>query len=149
MSSSAITDFVRGLENARGQGPFAITVVPWIDSPPLEERPARQLRIPPFLSKKRPNPERDLGFRLSWRRLRIAGTCRCVMTIEDIQPSGIFDRAGFHNKDIVLHEFQKDFLRLVKMVYRGEEVVLSVLPWIDPPRLQDRPTRTLTVRVPS
>ena len=52
------------------------------------------------------------------------------------------------DKDVVLHESCGDFFRLLKKAYRGEAVGVWVVPWIDPPRLEDRPARRLAVHVP-
>jgi hypothetical protein len=148
VDGGGVTDFFARLENARGGEPITITVVPWKDAPPVRDRPAREIVIPPVHAAKGSDLEQDFGFKAQWRCIETWDGHDVVMTLEDIQPSGVFHQAGFHNQDIVLLDRREELYRLLKKARRGEPVAVRVVPWIDPPRLQDRPRRQLSLCVP-
>jgi hypothetical protein len=148
VNGGAISDFFGRLEHARGREPVPITVIPWLYPLAVEDRSKRQVMIAPQTIKRRWGPERDLGFTLRGQCIEIGGTRTVLRTIEAIKPGGVFDRAGFKNKDIVPYKFDLQFFRELKKLYRGEAVTVTVSPWIDSPPLQDRPTRSLLIHVP-
>lgn len=71
-----------------------------------------------------------------------------LLTIEEVAPGGVFDRAGFRQGDVVLDLSINGLFKLLHRG-RGEQVTIRVVDGGDGPPLNERPERTLTSVVPA
>jgi hypothetical protein len=146
------------LEQARGNGPVTLEVVPWIDPTDIAERPVRELTlaVPPASNDgkvDRWSPfrveealQRDLGFKEGWERLPHQGKWHGWPVVEDLQPDGVMARAGFQPKDILLGSFS--WWRRCQKARGKEPITVQVAPWMEPPPILDRVRRQVRVSVP-
>jgi hypothetical protein len=90
----------------------------------------------------------ELGFEHGSPYVRCGGiTRREVFTIESVRSGGVFERAGFHNGDIVVGMSITEFYRVLQSK-RGDDVMISVVDGGDGPALSERPVRQIRFRVP-
>jgi hypothetical protein len=94
--------------------------------------------------------EKDLGFSHGSPYVKIENSQwgTEVMTLERIDPSGIFAQAGIKEGDIPLDDLSiTEFYRMLERS-RGKEVTIMVVPGGDGPALNERLVRTVTFKVP-
>jgi len=93
--------------------------------------------------------QRDLGFKHGSPYVRVGGSTREVMTIDEVVPDGPFARAGIQPADIVLDPKSIDSLYRALEGARGATLQITVVPGGDGPPLEERQARTLTLEVPT
>ena len=91
----------------------------------------------------------DLGFKDGSPYYKV-GSFREVMTLEEIEPNGIFAKAGVKNGDIVADEslWYTSFYRFLEAA-RGKTFVFSTVDGGDGPPLKERKVREIIVNVPN
>lgn len=154
LDKNSFTGFFMKLERARGGPPIAITVarsksaVAYLDPTPLPERPVLELsvRVPPRDIIER--LEKELGFRCALDFFKRADLWVGVLVVQDVQQGGVFQQAGFQERDILLDVGGAPHFFETLEQARGQEIDLAVVPWIDPPDVANRSRRELTLQVP-
>jgi hypothetical protein len=90
----------------------------------------------------RPRLECDLGFQYTKSREQI--------TLANIRPGGVLDRAGCREKDVVANgDSITGFFRRLENARGGEPITLTVVPWSATQPLAERPSKQLTFPVPA
>ncbi len=74
---------------------------------------------------------------------------RCVPVVKALEAGSLFHQAGFQEGDVLIDPPAPRALWRALRKAKGRPVTITVVPWIDPPSLQDRPRRRLEVRVPA
>jgi hypothetical protein len=145
----AITDFFARLETARGGDPVPITVVDWIEPPSPAERLRREVTVSGLSVRTWRDMRVALGCRLDYRETQVEPGLPCVPVVKDLEEGSPFLQAGFQEGDVLIDPPDSCSLLRALRKARGGPVKITVVPWIDLPPLQDRPTRRLEIRVPA
>jgi hypothetical protein len=91
---------------------------------------------------------RELGFAHCTPYVRCGRWTHDVLTVTDVDPYGVFARAGFRDGDVIVGPSISGLYKLLHCG-RGSKVRLKVVEGGDGPPLSKRPRREIIVRVPA
>jgi hypothetical protein len=97
--------------------------------------------------KAKPALQQDLGFATGSPYINAGGVLVEVLTVEDVVPGGIFDKAGVQKGDIIVDYSLTELYRELEK-NRGGSLTIPVVNGGDGPPLRSRPTRNVTIEIP-
>jgi S1-C subfamily serine protease len=96
--------------------------------------------------------QRDLGFRHGTPLYTVNGAHTEVMDVSTVKPGGAFAKAGFKTGDIFLDLRERHSISELYQLLensRGKTITLRVVPGGNGPPLEQRPVRSIRLKVPS